>query len=208
MIFCFSFGCVSVTPHSSPVAAGSPSGVCSPTTRSAARGVACVRRDPAPLCIIIASHSCLYDFICRVNIPRLPHRACRLYSRRADAVFIATPGKRCELTGVRSDVGLSAIRFRSALSDADGSIDVLLTFHPLLRVTFRRETLTLEIDRSLMQSRYVYFTNTCNGCFFFMNVLFKIIFLLIRLIFRHMGSLMSKEINDLKMRIKRVIFRK
>lgn len=158
MIFCFSFGCVSVTPHSSPVAAGSPSGVCSPTTRSAARGVACVRRDPAPLCIIIASHSCLYDFICRVNIPRLPHRACRLYSRRADAVFIATPGKRCELAAVRSGVGLSAIRFRSALSDADGSIDVLLTFHPLLRVTFqRRETLTLEIDRSLMQPRLCLF---------------------------------------------------
>lgn len=41
-----------------------------------------------------------------------------------------------------------------------------------------------------------------------MNVLFKIIFLLIRLIFRHMGSLMRKEINDLKIRIKRVIFRK
>lgn len=197
MIFCFSFGCVSVTPHSSPVAAGSPSGVCSPTTRPAARGVACVRSDPAPLCIIIASHSCLYDFICRVNIPRLPHRACRLYSRRADAVFIATPGKRCELTGVRSGVGLSAIRFRSALSDADGSIDVLLTFHPLLRVTFqRRETLTLEIDRSLMESRYVYFMNTYVMDVFFINMLLKIIFLLIPLIFCHIGSLTRKEIND------------
>lgn len=37
--------------------------------RQVARGVACVTRCSAPLCIIIASHSCLYDFICRVNIP-------------------------------------------------------------------------------------------------------------------------------------------
>lgn len=72
--------------------------------------------------------------------------------------FYSNAGKRCELAAVRSGVGLSAIRFRSALSDADGSIDVLLTFHPLLRVTFqRRETLTLEIDRSLMQPRLCLF---------------------------------------------------
>lgn len=57
--------------------------------------MASVRRDTAPLCIIVRSHSCLYDFMCRVNILRLPHRACRLYSRRADAVFIVARGKRC-----------------------------------------------------------------------------------------------------------------
>lgn len=71
MIFCSSFGRVSVTPHSSQVSTGSPSGASSfaPTMRQVARGVACVTRCSAPLCIIIASHSCLYDFICRVNIP-------------------------------------------------------------------------------------------------------------------------------------------
>lgn len=43
----------------------------------------------------------LYDFICRVNILRPPHRACRLYSRRADAVFIAAQGKSRASTGAR-----------------------------------------------------------------------------------------------------------
>lgn len=70
MIFCSSFGRVSVTPHSSARSRQVPLPArLRPTVRQVARGVACVTRCSAPLCIIIASHSCLYDFICRVNIP-------------------------------------------------------------------------------------------------------------------------------------------